>query len=163
MIKTITALDMESSGWKGYPIQVGVIRTDGKTYKSLIKPHKEWLSDLEWSYNAQCIHKMKKEYVIENGRDLTVVANELNNFLTTTDVYVDSRYDVMWLDLLFEFAEVKRTFKMFVIDDICPEDFTIHWSLMFERTRKLSGLPLHDALNDAKLIQRTFIAIAKHF
>lgn len=163
MRRSINALDFESSGLNGYPIQVGIIKENGKTYESLIIPHEEWLTDLEWDYNAQTIHNLEKDFVISNGKDLTVVANELNDFLNGEDVFVDSVYDVSWMNLLFEFAEVKRTFHIFVLDKIMSEDFIIHWDAIFYKVHKSSNLKLHDALSDAKLIQRTFETIAKHF
>lgn len=163
MRKTINALDIESSGFDGYPLQIGVIKEDGRRYKALIKPHEEWLSDLEWDYNSQCVHNIEKDFIIAEGRPLVEVAKELNDFLGKEDVFVDSCYDIYWLNLLFEFAEIKRTFHMFVLSKVLPEDFIIHWNLMFSIVAKESSLKLHDALNDAILIQRTFIRIASHF
>lgn len=163
MRKTITALDIESSAFDGYPIQIGVIREDKKTYESLIKPHEEWLVDLPWDYNAQCIHNIPQEKVIEKGRNIKVVAKELNDFLGSSDVFVDSVYDIYWLDLLFEFAEIKRTFHVFVLEKIMPEDFIIHWNAIFALVMKSTGLKLHNALSDAKMIQLTFERIAQHY
>lgn len=163
MRKNINALDLESSGFQGYPIQVGIIKEDGSTYESLIKPHSEWLEELEWDYNAQCIHNLEQDYVIENGASIYVVASELNDFVAGEYIFVDSYYDVMWLNLLYEYAEIPRTFNMFVLGKILPEDFMMHWSLMFNKIHKESNLKLHDALSDAKMIQKTFQRIAEHF
>lgn len=163
MRKSINALDIESSGFQGYPIQIGVAKEDGSTYKSLIKPHEEWLEDLEWDYNAQTIHNLELDYVLENGRPLHKVAKELNDFISGEDVFVDSHYDIMWIDLLFEFAEIKRTFHIFVLDKIMPEDFIIHWDLIFAKIHKETKLKLHDALSDAIMIKKTFERIAKYY
>ncbi len=163
MRKTINSLDIESSGFYGYPIQIGIIKENGETFESLIKPHEEWLEDLEWDYNSQTIHNLEKDYVIKNGRDIKIVAKELNDFCNKEDVFVDSAYDVMWLDLLFEFAEINRTFNIMVLGNVLPEDFMVHWSAIFSIIHKESGLKLHDALSDAIMNQRTFIRIAKYF
>lgn len=163
MKETITALDIESSGFNGYPIQIGIIKENGAKYQSLINPHEEWLTDLEWDYNAQCIHSFELAYIKENGRDINTVAREINEFVDGDDVFIDSHYDVMWLNLLFEFSDVRRNFKMQVIYEICSDEFCEHWSGVFHMELKKSGLKLHDALNDAILIQRTYKKIASHF
>ncbi len=163
MKESITALDIESSGFNGYPIQIGIVKEDGSKYKTFVQPHEEWLTDLEWDYNAQCIHSFELDFIKGNGRDINTIAEELNEFVNKEDVFVDSHYDVMWLNLLFEFSEVNRTFHIMILSDLLPEDFCIHWNAIFYKELKASGLRQHDALNDAILIQRTYKTIAKHF
>lgn len=163
MRENINALDIESSGFQGYPIQIGIIKENGETFESLIKPHEEWLEDLEWDYNAQAVHSLELDYVIKNGKSIDEVARKINRFVGEEDIFVDHPYDVMWLDLLFEFSEENREFNIFVLGKILPEDFIIHWDFMFYKMQKESGLTLHNALNDAKLIQKTYKAIALHF
>tara|TARA_Y100001960_G_C14783439_1_gene888675 strand:+ start:5021 stop:5533 length:513 start_codon:yes stop_codon:yes gene_type:complete len=163
MRKTINSLDIESSGFQGYPIQVGVIKESGEKYEALIKPHEEWLTDLEWNYNAQQTHGLELEHVIKAGEEILKVAKDLNEMLGNEDVFVDSAYDVMWLDLLFEFAEIQRTFHIFVLEKIMPKDFMDHWDFIFYRVMKEGKFKRHNALCDAIMNQRTFERIAAHF
>jgi len=159
----ITALDIESSGFEGYPIQIGIIKENGNKYQTFIKPSEKWLKNLEWNEDAELIHLIKQDYVIENGVDIEKVAQEINRFVDGDDVYVDSHYDVMWINLLFDEVQMKKLFKIHVLHEILSDEFCEHWAGVFHMEQKESGLKLHNALNDAILIQRTYKRIAAHF
>ena len=121
------------------------------------------MADLEWNLEAQAIHSLHLEFIIENGIDILKVAEQINDFVDGDDIYVDSHFDVQWLDLLFHSAKIKRNFKMMILPDLLPDDFYCHWAAIFHREQKKSGIALHNALNDAILIQKTYTLIASYF
>lgn len=158
--KIVNVLDIEASGFRGYPIQIGAISVDQRKFNQYLIPHQEWVDLLEWDFNSQCVHNIEKEYLYQKGIDINDAARQLNDFFKNEDVFVDSHYDISWLDLLFDYSNVRRTFKMFIISDVCPSEFSDHWDIAFYKAKKTSLLKQHDALNDAILIQRAFTYIA---
>ena len=163
MKKTITALDIESSGFNGYPIQIGIVKEDLTRFEILIKPPSKWLNEMEWNTSAELIHSIQLETLIEKGVDAIQVANKINAFVGKDDIYVDSHFDVKWLNILFDYTGIKKNFKMFVIDEITSEEFCSYWASIFQLELKKSGLKQHNALNDAIIIQNTYRRIAEHF
>lgn len=161
MSKKINAIDIEASAlFNGYPIQIGIIKKNGEQYSKYIKPHEDWINELYWDFNSECIHGIEENYLINEGSSISLVAKELNNFLKEEIVYCDSIYDIDWINLLYEYAEIKKTFSVRLIF----KDFNVidNWEEYFHKTKIDLKLQQHDALNDSKIIQETFERISKN-
>ncbi|MDB5851379.1 MAG: hypothetical protein JWP29_5131, partial [Rhodoferax sp.] len=62
-----TVLDVEASGFgrHSYPIEVGYVLPDGKTYCTLIRPEPTWT---HWDPEAEHLHHISRETVLAMGR-----------------------------------------------------------------------------------------------
>lgn len=160
--KSINSLDIEASDLYGYPIQVGIIKENGETFSEYIVPHEQWVDDFIWSYNAQCIHGITPEKIYKDGLSLVEIAEKLNDFLGFDVLYADSNFDLIWMSMIFEYAEIKPTFKTVFLFDVFDKNILENWSSVFFSKQKETGLRVHDALNDAILNQMTFEEIFKN-
>lgn len=94
-------IDFEASGFgiDSYPIEVGVVLADGQKYCALIKPAFDWHF---WSGEAEAVHGLSRELVIEHGKPVWMVVNELNAFLGNRVAYSDGWVvDKPWLSRLY--------------------------------------------------------------
>lgn len=159
----ISTLDIEASGLSlsSYPIEIGVYFFNGLSFveKSwIIKPTDNWIQNQEWSERAFSIHKIKKDFIIENGIDIKIVCNELNHLLKNTTLFVDhSKNDHFWLNKLFKVAKIECLFNIeFIFDnhDISNQLSSIDYKdfenkkIEFKNLYKFNE---HRALDDAKL------------
>lgn len=108
-------LDVEASGFEGYPIEVAVCDQDGTIISWLIRPHPRWAA-WEWSQEAERIHGISRDLLDAAGLPVEVVARELVECIGACvaaggSIYSDSpAYDGWvpggWLYSLFEAAGV---------------------------------------------------------
>lgn len=151
-----TILDIEASGFgKGsYPIEVGLIRSDGKTYCSLIQPAGDWKA---WSGEAQAIHGVPRQLLIEKGRPVEAVAQRLNELLAGTTVYTDAwGQDYAWLSLLHEAARIPMEYRVESLGVLMSECQKSVWHGTRNRVEQMLGLKRHRASSDARIIQMTY-------
>lgn len=153
-------IDIEASGFNGYPIQVGVITESGETYKANIKPCKKWQEELEWNKESEQIHNLKLKDLIMKGVDIDIVARSLNKLLQGKDVLIETVYDEYWIELLFAYSNTIRKFNLFFIGDENKE-IEDHWLAIFNIVSRQSRRVAHDALNDAITIQETYHRITE--
>ena len=113
----IIALDCESSGLAedSYPISIGVYGDSGLRSSWLIEPLVDWT---HWCENAEMIHGINRETLIEVGRDPWLVARELNSCFKGLTLYCDSDWDKVWVAKLFDDVDVKMAFNLVNIYDI---------------------------------------------
>ena len=161
MRKNITTLDIESSSYFGYPIQIGFIDEESNKYSAYIRPTDKWIKELKWDSKSESVHKIKLEYLLEKGEDPISVALELNKRLSEKDVLVGSSFDVRWLTTLYDHSQIKREFNLFVLTEILPIEVLSQWNSVFSVVYKEQQLELHDALSDAVLMQETFKRITE--
>jgi len=150
-------LDIEASGFGNgsYPIEVGFALPDKSTHCYLIKPLEEWT---HWNIGAEEVHGIKRQILLEKGHSVEEVAEQLNHFLANTTVYSDGwGYDMGWVSLLFEAANMRMNFHIESLYTILSEDQLVLW----EKSRKIVmenlGIQRHRASSDARIIQETFI------
>ena len=62
-----TIIDIEASGFgsRSYPIEIGVVKTNGDRYCALIEPPPEWD---HWSETAQAVHGITRKLIETRGR-----------------------------------------------------------------------------------------------
>jgi hypothetical protein len=108
-------LDVEASGFDGYPIEVAVTDEAGGVASWLIRRHHRWAT-WEWSMEAEGIHGISRDLLEVEGLPVEVVARELTECIEACvvaggGVFSDnSVYDGWmpsgWLWSLFEAAGV---------------------------------------------------------
>ena len=151
-------IDVEASGFGrgSYPIEVGFVMPNGDTQCTLIKPEHSWT---HWDESSEALHGISREVLAKHGKPIEEVARWLNQHLRGLTVYSDAwGNDLSWLGALFEYAEVPQLFHLEGLNTLLSEEQKNAWSET--RTQVLSELSIqrHRASNDAKVIQRTYLA-----
>lgn len=149
-------IDLEASGFgpHSYPIEVGVVCGDDTRYCSLIKPASHWTF---WSEEAEAQHRIRRETLMEYGRDVRTVALQLNELLSGTTVYSDGWVvDQPWLIELFATAGLSMQFRISPLEMILTEPQMNVWHQAKNAVQQQMSLDRHRASNDALIIQQTF-------
>lgn len=105
------AIDIEASGFWGYPIELGWAGIDHDDVQScLIRPTEEWLSEMPWDDISEGIHAISLDEIQRDGLDpREVVEMFLGNIGENPVLFSDAvAFDQKWLDLLFEAAGFDR-------------------------------------------------------
>lgn len=101
-------LDFEASALSegSYPIEVGWVFEDGRSESHLIRPAPEWTV---WDPEAEAIHGVSREQLLEEGADLADVAARMLDQLSGHALYVTApSWDGQWLSLLLRAAGLPR-------------------------------------------------------
>ncbi len=148
-------LDIEASGLHthSYPIEIGI--TNGiNDYCALIKPLKDWHY---WDPNAETLHGIKRQTLIEQGLHPIQVCKQINSILTQEIVYSDCiDWDGFWLSVLFGHCGIKADFKLTDITSLLPSETDL--IVYLDRKEALlssNKYQLHRALDDAKVIHQS--------
>lgn len=133
--KEMVFIDFESTGFEdSYPIEVGMVGSDGYSYNSYIKPTDLWLNYLVWNPEAEKIHNIKKETIIESGRSVQEVANEIAKAAENNSLFSDNgSFDDGWCNTLFDAAGIEKNFMIYDIAHlgICRNHFFQMKSIFF--------------------------------
>lgn len=159
----ISTLDIESSGLssQSYPIEIGVCLSVNNSCIEknwLIKPENSWVQDLEWSLQSESKHGISKEYLINNGISAIDVCHDLNKTFDNKTLMVDtSQHDLRWINFLFNYFEIDRSFNieyifndehiMDIISKVPIELFETKQNILIKEHK----IREHRALDDAKL------------
>jgi hypothetical protein len=152
-------LDIEASGFgrDSYPIEVGFVLPGGEPYCSLIRPVAGWV---RWDVQAQQVHGITRETVMEHGRDVREVAGELNRRLAGQTVYTDGwANDYTWLGALFEAAGAVPAFRLDNLRSLLNETQAAAWHAVKESVRQELRIERHRASADARLLQLTVMRL----
>jgi hypothetical protein len=153
---TPTFIDFEASSLdlvSSYPIEVGICAPNGETSSWLIKPHVLWL---DWSAQAQEIHGIARETLIEQGLEVSEVAECLNAHLPDI-VYCDAwTFDSFWLYRLYRAAKIKPRFQLESISALLNKTLAEAWQSTRESVVTESEIKTHRADNDALILHRTW-------
>lgn len=70
-------IDVEASGLGplSYPIEIGVAMVPGQRYSVLVVPAEDWVW---WDDQAERIHGISRQTLVEHGKNVAFVAAELN-------------------------------------------------------------------------------------
>lgn len=154
-----TIIDVEASGFGrgSYPIEVGYITASNELGCRLIKPEENWL---KWFPEAEVIHGIKREVLIQHGKPIKEVAIWLNEKLHGQVIYSDAwMNDMCWLGRLYDEADVTQCFRLESLLSLLSEPERDAWASTYELVISQSELVRHRASSDAKLIQETYIRI----
>ncbi|MEO8153037.1 MAG: hypothetical protein ABI605_08210 [Rhizobacter sp.] len=154
-----TILDLEASGFgrNSYPIEVGYVLPDGSSYCSLIRPAPAWT---HWDPAAEKLHHIRREMLLQHGREVVDIARLLNERLRGRVVFSDGwAHDFTWLATLYEEAEMVPSFKLDSLLSLLSEREVRDW----EATRKIVSDEMkeqrHRASADARLLQSTLMRL----
>ena len=157
--ETVAVLDIEASGFgrHSYPVEVGFVLPDGRSYCTLIRPAPAWT---HWDPRAQEVHHITLEMARRHGRDVTEVAAALNEQLHGQTLYCDGwAHDYAWLNVLFEEAGLSPAFKLDNLRGLLTERQAACWAEMKERVCGELRLERHRASADARVLQRTLTLV----
>ncbi len=152
-------LDIEASGFGlgSYPIEVGVILPDGRSWCSLVKPEPAWQ---HWDPNAASVHKIAREQLYQHGRTPTDIAATLNEWLRGMVVYSDAwAHDYTWLNKLYDAAGSVPSFRLENLRALLTDAQAARWHDIKQAVARQASLPRHRASGDARLLQLTVLAV----
>ena len=134
-------IDFEASGIApdSYPIEVAVVSSD-TSFSSLIKPARYWT---HWSFDAQDMHGLSQDHLLEQGDPADVVARHMNQLFSGQVLCSDSPQDGFWLDVLYEAADLMPTFELKPLEVLVGREAASDIYRLLPTTRR------HRALHDA--------------
>jgi DNA polymerase III epsilon subunit-like protein len=103
-------IDIEASGFDGFPIEIGWCDQDGKSESYLIRPAWNWT---DWDIRAERIHGISREDLADRGEPFDAVAILVANMLARsrkegTIVASDNPdFDRAWLVMLLRRANIE--------------------------------------------------------
>lgn len=153
----INILDIEASGFgsSSYPIEVGVVLSDGSQYCSLIHPEEDWQ---HWDESAEKVHQISRSMILQHGRPPIEIAIKLNQLIGSNTIYSDCRgLDQPWLSRLFSAACIEQSFRLSDLQYVLKESQMEIWHEVKKQVASELLLDRHRASSDAKIIQLTYI------
>ncbi len=152
-------LDIEASGFGlgSYPIEVGIVMPDGRSWCSLVKPEPEWQ---HWDPSAAAVHHITRDNLQRHGRSALEVADALNDWLEGMVVYSDAwAHDYTWLNRLFDAANRTPHFRLENLRALLSESEAASWHELKRQVAMGMILQRHRASSDARLLQSTLKAL----
>lgn len=156
-MRTPITIDFEASGFgKGsYPIEVGFSGRHGEGWCSLIRPEEDWL---HWDSGAAQMHRIPRELLLERGRPVVFVADQLNNLLRGQTVYTDGwTQDYVWMSRLFDAAEKVPMFTLADMREIISPKQEALWHKTKDHIHEELAISRHRASSDARVLQLTWL------
>jgi hypothetical protein len=150
-------MDIEASGFgpESYPIEIGVVRSDGARYCKLIKPFDDWH---HWDTSAENLHGISKSLLNEKGISGVLACLELNDFIGSEPTYSDGWVvDSPWLVKLYDRSQIELGFRLSSLEMILKERQFDVWDETKAAILRQLNIQRHRASNDAMLIQKTYI------
>jgi hypothetical protein len=151
-----TIIDIEASGMgnDSYPIEIGVMLSNGHSYCALIYPDADWR---HWDQQAEALHGISRETLLTNGKAIAQIAAELNELLADQTVYCDGWVvDKPWLTQLFQKSGAKPKFSLSALEMILKEPQMEIWAQTKAQVMQDLALTRHRASADARIIQETY-------
>ncbi|BFM06278.1 hypothetical protein [Halioxenophilus aromaticivorans] len=150
-------IDVEASGFgsDSYPIEIGVVLANGLRFSRVIRPLPDWN---HWDERAEELHGISQKELQRHGHNPFQVARELNELLAGQTVYSDGwAVDKPWVDKLYNRLAIERKFFISPIESIVSEKQIEQWKGAMQQLGSQITQPAHRALNDAVLIQETYV------
>ena len=150
-------IDVEASGFgKGsYPLEIGVVLSDGTPHCFLLMPARGWTS---WDPEAEKVHGISRDTVESFGRPVEEVAWRLNQLLRGKTVYSDAwAFDLSWLGKLFDKIDLQPTFRVAAIEDLLSEAQKAGWADARAQVVEELNLARHRASGDARILRETYL------
>ena len=111
----LVCIDLEASGLhpRSYPVEIGWCSLDFATSGLLqIAPDTTWAPE-DWDPNAEIIHGLTRDYLMQIGLLPAAAANHLNLVLSDNQLVSDAPHlDFRWLRQLYEVAGVKSAMPL---------------------------------------------------
>lgn len=159
MLQAPAIIDIEASGFGAgsYPIEVGCVLADGRSYCALIEPVSSWT---RWDDQAEKVHGISRETLAEHGLPPLSVAIRLNALLGRSTVYSDAwAQDFVWLATLHEAAGVPASYKVEHLVRITPMVDAKLWQDVRHEVERCLAVRRHRASADARVLQATWMRV----
>lgn len=153
--KPINVVDIEASGFgrDSYPIEIGIVMADGSEYQSLIKPEPQWW---HWDREAQKIHGISRADLFKYGRSVAQVCRDINQLCVGAALFSDCWvHDSRWFRSLFDAARAPALAQCKAMEYLLSDEQMVAYQATKKQMAACLGLPMHRALNDAVIIQKT--------
>ncbi len=150
-----TVLDIEASGLgrDSYPIEIGYVLPDGGCYCTLVRPEAAWT---HWDDEAQRLHGITRDNVLQHGRPALEIARHLNQVLRGQTVYTDGwANDYSWIGTLFDAADLSPSFHIENLRALLTDSDAARWHQIKDQVAHELKLRRHRASSDARLLQMT--------
>jgi hypothetical protein len=116
-------MDIEASslGEDSFPVSIGVLdaNNESNNYEAIIRPIDAWD---DWSEEAEEIHGISHGDLMSTGVSVCHVCNELNCRFAFKTIYVDSVFDLFWINRLYEAAKAKPKFLVSHIKKVVDKE-----------------------------------------
>ncbi len=148
-----TIIDIEASGFGrgSYPIEVGFVAENGTLFCGLIRPEPDWL---HWDEAAEALHGISRELLLQKGRPVRWMAEQINLRLRGQTVYCDGwGQDYPWLARLYDAAGLQPSFRLDDLRRLLSEAEAQRWRGVMEAVRRRLQLTRHRASSDARVLQ----------
>lgn len=149
-------IDIEASGFGGdsYPIEVGLVLSNGERFCLLILPDEGWEY---WNEEAEKVHHISRDMLENYGKSVSEVACLLNEKLAGMTLYSDGWVvDKPWLTRLFYASGVDMQFTVSSLEMILSDEQMNIWHKTKDKIIMQSNIQRHRASNDAWVIQETY-------
>ena len=155
-------IDVEASGLhaESYPIEIAVL-IDGRCHSWLIKPERQWRY---WDLNAEKIHGISRETLLQEGKPAAIVASELNSVLEDTRglVYSDADYwDSAWVQTLYMACPESPSFHVLSLFDLLEAEQIASFQEHKKRIANSGEFREHRAYEDVVIIKNAFNAASQ--
>jgi hypothetical protein len=154
-------LDIEASGFGSgsYPIEVGWVLADGRSFCSLIRPLPQWT---RWDAQAEQVHHISRQTLTECGRTVDEVARLLDQHLRGQTVYSDGwGNDYPWLHQLYDAAGLQPSFRLESLRVLLDDHAAAGWAEAKAAVLQRTGMPRHRASADARVMQLTLAELSR--
>jgi DNA polymerase III epsilon subunit-like protein len=148
-------IDIEASGFDGFPIEVGWCDQDGNCEGHVIRPAWDWT---DWDNRSERVHGISREYLADQGKPFDAVAKLVADMLArcrADGVMVASDnpdYDREWLIKLLRRADIEDDVTLANIQEL----YEIAVKPMFAVLPQ-AGLPDFNADHEPALVRRDAI------
>lgn len=150
-------IDVEASGfgYGSYPIEIAFVLADGRVEERLIKPMEHWN---HWDAEAQRLHGISRDTLINEGAPASEVAHWLNERLALLEVvYSDSwGFDSSWIGRLFNDTHIIQRFRLESLRKLLRESQLAKWEQTRREIEQSLKLTRHRAGNDVRVLQATY-------
>jgi hypothetical protein len=110
-----TVIDFEASSLvDGFPVSVGIARSDGQLFYALVKPHAEWDMGYRWDPNSEAIHGLSRQHLMQHGHEAAAVVADMKNMFGDAAYMSDAPgHDKNWLDELISVSGITYAPRMY--------------------------------------------------
>lgn len=145
-------IDFEASSLRdtSYPIEVAWSLEDGTIEAYLIKPAWDWS---DWDPNAEAVHNISQQELIEKGLPAWHIAHRMNETLHGKTLYSDApEFDGFWLERLFAHHNDEPRFELRHFDSLFPQVSPNHIAAQSELARYSVFGRQHRAAHDVQFL-----------
>ncbi|GAA3960746.1 hypothetical protein [Allohahella marinimesophila] len=137
-----------------YPVEIGVMRSDGDAFCALIQPCKGWKQLPE---SASNVHYISPGLIDRHGVNVEAVAEGLNRRFSGLTLYSEQlAQHKAWLDMIFDAADIRREFDVVDLASMLTTRQKDIWPATARRVRQMLGFTRQRASSEARILQTTF-------